>query len=86
MTDKLSEIDKQSILEKDAVIKLHVVANIIKCMDAACQRGAFKGEEMSFVGTIRDTLNGGIQKATQAYIEEKKTLKPIQEEKSILSE
>lgn len=72
MADKLTEDDKQAILDKEAVVKLHTVANIIKCIDAACQRGAFKGDEMSFVGTIRDTLNNGVQKATQVYLEEKK--------------
>ena len=80
MTDKLTDEEKQIILEKDAIVKIQIIANIIKCFDAACQRGAFKGDEMSFVGNIRDILNIGVQKATQSYLDEKKSLKSISEE------
>lgn len=33
-----------------------VVINALKCIDAAAQRGAFQGGELSAVGNIRDNL------------------------------
>jgi hypothetical protein len=30
--------------------------NAVKVIDAACQRGAFRGEEMTSVGAVRDKL------------------------------
>lgn len=71
MADKLTEDEKQEILGKEAVIKLHTVAQMMKIIDAACSRGAFRGEEMSFVGQLRDTLNTGLTKATDTFVEEK---------------
>lgn len=75
MADKLTEDEKVKILEKEAVIKLHTIAQMIRCIDASCSRGSFKGEEMSFVGQLRDTLNAGINKATEMFLEEREASK-----------
>lgn len=71
MADKITENDKNNILNIDTTIKINTITNTVKCIDAACQRGAFKGEEMSFVGNVRDSLNHIIQKETKKYIKNK---------------
>ena len=75
MADKLTDDEKTQILEKDAVVKLYTIAHMIKCLDAGCSRGTFKGEEMSFVGQLRDVLSVGISRATEIFIEEKENKK-----------
>lgn len=35
---------------------LQDLENAVKVIDAACSRGAFRGEEMTSVGTVRDKL------------------------------
>ena len=37
-------------------IKKDLVINALKCIDAAASRGAYRGGELSTVGTVRDSL------------------------------
>jgi hypothetical protein len=46
---------------KSVPVSPELVANAIKCIDVAASRGAFKGEELSTVGSVRDALVGSIQ-------------------------
>ncbi len=76
----LTEEDKKRVLEKNATIKLDTVFQIIKCLDVASNRGAFRGNELSFVGSVYDTINNGLTKAFEDELNKKsKTvgLKPI---------
>ena len=68
--DKLTEEQKDQVLKQDASIKLVAVYNIIRCLDVATSRGAFKGNELSFVGTIYDMLNSGLNNAFTAKLKE----------------
>lgn len=78
---ELTESDKKNILEKEAVISIKMITDIIKVVDTACSRGAFRGAEMSFVGKIYDDLTNGVNKATEAVVKEKtEKLNPIKEE------
>ena len=63
MADKLTEEERTKVLETDAIIKLNTVLQIIKCLDISSSRGAFKGNEMSFVGAVYDTLVSGLNKS-----------------------
>jgi hypothetical protein len=72
----LNEEQKKQVLEKNAVIKLETVYQLIKCLDIATNRGAFKGNELSFVGSLYDMLSKGLN---QAFEEENKRLEPIKE-------
>ena len=55
---------------------LQDLENAVKVIDAACTRGAFRGEEMSGVGAVRDKLVAFIvasapkQEGGEAVIEE----------------
>lgn len=42
-------------------ITLQDIANAIKVIDVSSTRGAFKGEELSSVGTLRDKLDSYLQ-------------------------
>ena len=67
----LTEEEKKKVLEKTAVIKLDTVFQILKCIDVATSRGAFKGNELSFVGSIHDILNNGLNTAFKEEINNK---------------
>ena len=71
MSETLTEEERLNVLKKTAVIKLDTVFQILKCFDVASNRGAFKGNELSFVGSIYDTLNAGLNGAFQEEIKSK---------------
>lgn len=37
-------------------INIQDLQNVVRVIDAACERGAFKGSEMTSVGTVRDKV------------------------------
>jgi hypothetical protein len=37
-------------------ISIHDLQNVLKIIDAAAERGAFKGNELTAVGTVRDKV------------------------------
>jgi hypothetical protein len=43
-------------VQEDATVKVALLINALKCIDAAAQRGAYQGGELSQVGHVRDTL------------------------------
>ncbi len=60
--DELSDELKKTVLEKKISMNAYVVAQVLDIINLATSRGAFKGSELSFVGGIYDTLEGGIEK------------------------
>lgn len=54
-------------------ISLQDLENAIKVIDAACQRGSFRGDEMSSVGGVRDKLFAFLASATPAPAAEEQT-------------
>lgn len=51
-----------------AQITLNDLTSIIVIIDTAAQRGAFKGEELSSVGAIRDKFSSFIKAAQDATV------------------
>lgn len=79
--DKLTEEEKQVVLEKTAIIKLQTVAQIAKCIEVASSRGAFHPSEMTFVGSVYDVLSKGLTDAFEAEVKEKSEKKDTEEAK-----
>ena len=66
--NKLTDKQRQEVFQQDAVIKLSTVYNVIRCLDTASTRGAFKANEMTFVGNIHDMLATGLNKAFETNV------------------
>lgn len=47
-----------------------LIINALKCIDAACKRGAFHGGEMSTVGHVRDNLYASVADVIDAMMAE----------------
>ena len=72
MTDqtKLTDGQRQAVLEKQVVTKVSVLAQMCKIIEGCQQRGAFKAEEASYVGGIYDALNKVVNDAAKQVMEE----------------
>jgi len=56
-TEPVSETtDPEVTAVNEAVISVEDLYNAVKIIDASAQRGVWKGEELSFVGGIRDKI------------------------------
>lgn len=56
MSEKKS-VEQQTPQEQEQVgITLNDIANVVRIIDVASQRGAFRGPELSQVGTVHDRL------------------------------
>ena len=77
--DSLTEQDKLEVLEQSATIKLSTINQILRCLDVATSRGTFKGNELTFVGNVYDTLSRGLNQAFSNKIDSKKTLETVEE-------
>ncbi len=54
---KKPDIEPDAEHQMDNVtVDRQLIAQALKCIDLAAERGAFKGGELSPVGSIRDTL------------------------------
>ena len=89
MADKQpTEEERTRVLNKNAYIKLNTVFQILRCLDIASSRGSFKGNELSYVGSVYDTLSNGLNQAfkvemdarTVAVTQEFEKLNVIKEE------
>lgn len=87
--EDLSEDQKKQLFEMRAEIKVYSLIQLTQIVDVASQRGAFKGEELSLVGSLFDSLKNGINKAVEVVKDEKKDekkepakLSPVIEEES----
>ena len=69
--DKLNEQERSEVLKKSAIIKIYTIAQVLKCIELASERGAYKPSEMTFVGSVYDTLSKGLSQAFQAEINNK---------------
>lgn len=59
------------VFDQKAVLKISTIVQILKCLETAQSRGAYKAPEMSFVGRIYD----GLSEFVQSKINEHKTQK-----------
>lgn len=50
-------------------IDIQILQNALACIDAAISRGAYKGNEISSVGAVRDSLESKIN----FFVEQQKT-------------
>jgi len=89
MTDapqEISEEVKKLAMEKVAQIKIYQLFLLAEVINLASTRGAFRGPELSHVGTLYDTLSKGIDQAVQlakedlAKTEEIKNIKIVDPE------
>lgn len=56
-------------VETDMVkVQKHLIINALKCIDAAAQRGAYQGGEMSAVGGVRDALYSLVEKEVEELV------------------
>lgn len=65
-----TEEEKKRAFEKVAQVKIYQLIQILDIINLASTRGAFRGNELSHVGAIHDTLNVGIEKAFAIVREE----------------
>ena len=81
--ENLSEEERQKVLKKSVIIKIYTLGQVLKCIELAAGRGAYKPDEMSFVGSVYDILSKGVSQSFEAEIkikeEANKKLKPISE-------
>ncbi len=92
MNESSEEVRKIAI-EKIAHVKIYQLNLIVEVINLASTRGAFRGEELSHIGALYDTLVSGINKALEfakedldKVSEESKPLTAIvEEEESIKS-
>ena len=69
--DTLTEAERKEILKKSAIVKIYTLTQILKCIDIASARGAYKPSEMTFVGSVYDTLSKGVSGAFESEIKKK---------------
>lgn len=61
-SQQYSEEVKKLTYEKTANVKYQLLQYINDIINLASSRGAFKGEELSYVGAIFDSIKNGIDK------------------------
>lgn len=66
--EKLTDEQKQAVLDTQLTIKVALVAHICRVIEAATSRGAFKADELTYVGNIYDGLNKAIQDVGKAVL------------------
>lgn len=60
---KYSNEQKKIVFSKEVKMKIYTLYQICKIIDLAVRRGAFKGSEVSFVGTFYDIIHRCISEA-----------------------
>ena len=58
-----TEIEKTEGNKKVANVPIHILVNTLTIIDVANKRGAYKSEELTFVGSIYDILSRGVKSA-----------------------
>jgi hypothetical protein len=71
-----SEEVKKLAIEKIAHVKIYQIQLIVDIIDLASSRGAFKGVELSNIGTIYDSLVGGINESIRLANEDLNKVDP----------
>jgi hypothetical protein len=82
MNTVVTEEVKKIALEKSAHVKIYHINLLLEVIDLATRRGAFKGNELSQIGVLYDTLATGLNKAYASAEEEVKKNKlpePVQQ-------
>ena len=50
-------------------ISIEEIQNVVKIIDACCERGAFNGDEMVVVGTVRNKFASVVEEALKKQSE-----------------
>lgn len=74
--DTLTDDEKNQVLEKNAIIKLGMVARIMKCIELASAKAAYGPSDMTLVGGVYDALLKGLNEAFEEEIKKKATPPP----------
>lgn len=69
--DTLTDDEKTQVLEKNAIIKLGMVARIMRCIEIATAKAAFGPTDMTLVGGVYDALLKGLNEAFDEEIKKK---------------
>ena len=69
--DTLTDEEKLKVLDTSAIVKLDLIAKIMKCIEIASAKGAYTPSDMTFVGNIYDALLKGINDAFAEEIKKK---------------
>lgn len=75
--DTLTDDEKNQVLEKSAIIKLHMVVKIMKCIELASAKAAYAPNDMSLVGGVYDALLKGLNEAFEEEIKKKTADAPV---------
>ncbi len=65
-----SEEVKKRAFEKSATISIYHLNLFLEIIDLSSSRGAFKGNELSLIGSIYDVVSTGVNKAIELSKEE----------------
>jgi hypothetical protein len=76
--ETLTEDEKTQVLEKSAIIKLHMVVKIMKCIELASAKAAYAPNDMSLVGGVYDALLKGLNEAFEEEIKKKASETPAE--------
>ncbi len=55
--------EQERAFTKNVNIKVSVLVQLLNIINISCERGAFKADEMSFVGKLYDSINNGVETA-----------------------
>lgn len=55
--DGLNDDQRKQVLDKEVVTQVLMIAQICKIIEGCTQRGAFRPEELSYVGSVFDNLS-----------------------------
>ena len=76
--ETLTDDEKNQVLEKSAIIKLHMVVKIMKCIELASAKAAYAPNDMSLVGGVYDALLKGLNEAFEEEIKKKASETPTE--------
>lgn len=86
MANNLTEEQNKEVLEMQVVTKVAVIAQMCKIIEGCTQRGAFKPDEMTYIGGMYDSLSGvlkqSVEKVQEKYKSKDKTEDKTEETKS----
>lgn len=68
--DVLTEEQKKKVLDKEVVTQVVVIAQICKIIEGCTQRGAFRPDELTYVGGMFDNLSKVVNDAILQVKEE----------------
>lgn len=67
LPDKYTKQQRKDIFTMEVKVKIYTLYQLCKIIDLAIKRGAFKANEVSFVGTFYDILSKCIKDACSKF-------------------